>query len=271
MDTTPPETRPAAPGPPPPLAARLRADVVAIVGSDAFGLRRPDWLDRPRFGAVVRLALAVLVVVTVVRVWTVDAPVHLDWFPLHPGLVAAAVSVLVAAVYASRARGADAAGAAVMLVALATFIPVLGSGPTLGLLAAAAMEEGVFRLAAPLVIGGALLRAGTSVVTARTVALVASGVAFVLLPGHLAQLDAGLTDPAVAGFVSFHLLFTWMVWRCGLVLTASVGHALLNATLFTVATTPAAARPAAILALMSLAMIVHRGLHGPLKLRPGTV
>jgi len=113
---------------------------------------------------------------------------------------------------------------------------VITVGPStegVAFLVGALEEEIVFRLALPLASGGAVAiilgRPGSNPAqwgrAPVAVALVIAGVAFVVMPGHLSQMDNAL---AAIPFAATALLFTYIVLRTGALLPGVLAHATLN-------------------------------------------
>lgn len=134
-------------------------------------------------------------------------------------------------------------GGTTVVVAAALLLPAasVGGATTVGLVAAAAIEEGVFRLAVVLL----TLRLLTSVtgnnpdaVRRQVWMAVGTGaVTFTLLPGHLAQVPY-TPDGWLMGvwFAMFALLSTWTMFRARLVWFSVLAHAIANITAFSVMT-----------------------------------
>lgn len=164
--------------------------------------------------------------------------------PSHPlGIVPVGLSTVLAvgllAVFAAhqdvptRHRRLDLVAAAVALGltgALAAVTPGPAGGATgVGLLAATAAEEGLFRVAPVLLAAAVAPRWSPRV--AGPVLLACSTIVFTLLPGHLAQLPrVGLVG--AVGFPAAALLFWLMVHRLRLPVLAAVSHALIDQATF---------------------------------------
>lgn len=94
-----------------------------------------------------------------------------------------------------------------------------------GLVVASSEEELIYRLALPAVIAVGLRALRLAPGTARALSLVIAGAWFVVLPGHLDQMD-GVLD--VVPFIAFATLTGLVVHRSGSVLPLAVSHAIAN-------------------------------------------
>jgi membrane protease YdiL (CAAX protease family) len=93
------------------------------------------------------------------------------------------------------------------------------------LIIAALDEELVYRLAIPAVIAASLRLGKVRPNPARIAGLAGAGLMFVLLPGHLEQMDS------LAGalpYVAFATLSALIVYRSGSILPMAIGHAIAN-------------------------------------------
>ncbi len=99
----------------------------------------------------------------------------------------------------------------------------------ISLMVAALGEELVYRLAVPTVVAALLRRIGVAPARARIAGLTLAGVWFVVLPGHVDQMDSAAK---ALPFVAFAALSAFVVHRSGSVLPMAAAHAVGN--LFTV-------------------------------------
>lgn len=203
--------------------------------------RWQHWTTFGRSDALVAVA-AVVVAATIVAVWRGEVlrpwagPGFTPVLPLSIGLGLLVGSRHLGLRRRDRRAWAPTFGllATALAVTAATFVAQVGP-PTeaFAFLVGALEEELVFRLALPLATGGitALVlgrpgadpaRWGTA---PRVVALVTAGIAFVVMPGHLDQMDHLL---AAIPFAATALLFTYVVLRTGALLPGVLAHAALN-------------------------------------------
>ncbi len=118
-------------------------------------------------------------------------------------------------------------------ITIAILLPVLGAvfaqrdqiGLWVGLLAASAGEELVYRLAIPAVVAAGLRLGGVRADWARIAGLALAGVWFVVLPGHVEQMDS---VASALPFISFAALSALLVYRSGSIVPMAVGHAVIN-------------------------------------------
>ncbi|MCU1372371.1 MAG: hypothetical protein JWO77_3565 [Ilumatobacteraceae bacterium] len=99
--------------------------------------------------------------------------------------------------------------------------------PALGL--AALNEELVYRLAIPAVIAAALRLGNVRPNAARIAGLIGGGLWFILLPGHLEQMQTPLD---LLPYLAFASLAALIVYRSGSVLPLAIGHAITNLLTF---------------------------------------
>lgn len=93
------------------------------------------------------------------------------------------------------------------------------------LILAALNEELVYRLAIPAVLAAVLRVGNVRPNTARIAGLTGAGLWFVLLPGHVEQMDSfGTFVP----YVAFAALSAVIVYRSGSILPMAIGHAISN-------------------------------------------
>lgn len=119
---------------------------------------------------------------------------------------------------------------AVLLSCLAAAFVQQGRFPLwISLMTAALGEELVYRLAVPTAVAALLRRIGVGPARARISGLALAGAWFVVLPGHVDQMD---TVAKALPFVAFAALSAFVVHRSGSVLPMAAAHAVGN--LFTV-------------------------------------
>lgn len=203
----------------------------ALLGAAArLGWSRVDGLA-PKL-ALVGAAVAVVVEATGF-LWRWPASFVIGGLPVAPSIVPLlVVAALTGGRALGRARSGDAArtfwvlsilGLAVGGMSLST-----GREPTtvVALLLVGLGEEFMYRGAIPALVGFALARyGGVRPRTAGIVGLTVGGIAFVGLPGHVAQWDSAA---AIMPFVAFAVLAALAVWRTGALLEVAMLHAVLN-------------------------------------------
>lgn len=151
--------------------------------------------------------------------------------PVSPSLLPVlAVVALGGPRLVGRARSRDSAKVFWCMVTMVLAVVVAGidgidPATAAGLVMAALSEELVYRLAAPVLVAYGLARAGVRYRHALTVGYMVSGIAFVALPGHVAQWDHW---SGAVPFVAFTALATLAVHRSGAVLAVAVLHAAMN-------------------------------------------
>lgn len=124
------------------------------------------------------------------------------------------------------------------------------------LVLAALDEELVYRLAIPAVIAAALRLGNVRPAPARIAGLVAAGLWFCLLPGHLEQ----VTNPAgIVPYVAFAALAALIVYRSGSILPMAIGHAISNllTVLMWQSAVPADARSAGLACVLALLVLAY--------------
>lgn len=199
------------------------------------------WTRWPLSGAVVALA-ALTVVVDVASAWA-DVPLgSLGRVPITPALPLGVVLALAVGV---RRLGLDPAnrrawrefllvGTVALVGAVVGYsVSIGGVSESVGLVVAALGEELVYRLAVIVVVGASTARllgrpwrnAEDWGLAPGITALLAGGLVFTLLPGHVAQMDGALT---ALPFASLGVVLGYAVLRTGALLPAVVVHAFLN-------------------------------------------
>lgn len=221
-------------------------DDVALATRGARWVRRWDgWAHWELSTGMVVLA-ATAVAVDVATAWAGWGLGYIGRFPVSLALPVAmllALRVGAGAVGFSRAtlvRWREfAVGAAILVpVAVGGYLGAAGtSTDAAGLLVAAAGEELVYRFAMLLLVGAAAARLmgrdwrrparwGNG---PGATALVAAGVLFSLLPGHVAQMHAPIST---LPFASLSLVLGWAVLRSGVLWPVMVTHLVLNLATF---------------------------------------
>jgi hypothetical protein len=200
-----------------------------------------SWTRWPLNGPIVAVA-AVTVVVDVVTAWCDVSMGALGRVPISPALP---LGILLACMVGLRRLGLDPANrhawreflvvstVALVWAAYQYAVHIGGGAEAVGLVLAALGEELVYRLAVLVVVGTLLARltghgwrnAEDWGPVAGIGALLAGGVIFTLLPGHVAQINGALT---ALPFASLGVVLGYAVLRTGALLPAVVVHAFLN-------------------------------------------
>ncbi len=224
------------------------------------------WTRWPLTGPLVALA-ALTVAVDVVTAWADVAAGHLGRVPVSPALplgLALALGVGLRRLGWDRAnrrawREFLAVGSVVLVGALAQYaVRIGGPAEAAGLVIAALGEELVYRLAVLVLVGAVVAwctgrnwrNAEDWGPVAGVAALLAGGLVFTLLPGHLAQVQ-GVTT--VVPFASLGVVLGYAVLRTGALLPAVAVHALVNVT--TIAALTGAAAPGLRTAFVATALV----------------
>ncbi len=230
------------------------------------GWRWRGWTRWPLSGPVVALA-GLTVAVDVGTAWAGVAAGHLGRVPVSPALP---LGLALAGTLGWRRLGWDRANrrawreflvvAAVVLTGALVGYAARVGGPAeaLGLVVAALGEELVYRLAVLVAVGALVARctgrnwrnAEDWGPVAGIAALLAGGLVFTLLPGHLAQVTDVVT---LVPFASLGLVLGYAVLRTGALLPAVVVHALCNVT--TIAAVTGTAAPGLRPALAATALV----------------
>jgi hypothetical protein len=208
---------------------------------ERWNWRWRSWTRWPLSLPIVALAF-VTVVVDIGTAWTNVSLGTLGRVPITPALP---LGILLAVLVGLRRLGLDPANRwawreflAVSSVALvyamwSYAVHIGGTAESIGLVLAALGEELVYRLAVLIVVGvvvAAVLRrpwrnAEDWGAVPGIVALLAGGVVFTLLPGHVAQMNGALT---ALPFASLGVVLGYAVLRTGALLPAAVVHSFLN-------------------------------------------
>jgi hypothetical protein len=234
------ETAPVTPDAPEVAADVARSDS-ADRSAERWSWRWRSWTRWPLSLPIVGLAL-LTVVVDVGTAWANISLGSLGRVPVSPALP---LGILLAVMVGLRRLGLDPANRwawreflAVSSVALvyagwSYAVKIGGPAESVGLILAALGEELVYRLAVLIVVGvvvAAVLRrpwrnAEDWGAVPGIAALLAGGLVFTLLPGHIAQMSGALT---ALPFASLGVVLGYAVLRTGALLPAAVVHAFLN-------------------------------------------
>jgi hypothetical protein len=234
------ETEPVSPDVPVDAADAAPSDVTNRAG-ERWSWRWRSWTRWPLSLPIVGLAL-LTVVIDVGTAWANISMGSLGRVPISPALP---LGILLAVLVGLRRLGLDPANRrawreflAVSSVALvyagwSYAVKIGGPAESVGLVLAALGEELVYRLAVLIVVGvavAAVLRrpwrnAEDWGAIPGIAALLAGGLVFTLLPGHIAQMNGALT---ALPFASLGVVLGYAVLRTGALLPAAVVHAFLN-------------------------------------------
>ncbi len=228
-----------------PDASEAATDVgfaeIADRAGERWSWRWRSWTRWPLSLPIVGLAL-LTVVVDVGTAWLDVSLGSLGRVPVSPALP---LGILLAVMVGLRRLGLDPANRrawreflAVSSVALvyagwSYAVKIGGPAESVGLILAALGEELVYRLAVLIVVGvavAAVMRrpwrnAEDWGAVPGIAALLAGGLVFTLLPGHIAQMSGALT---ALPFASLGVVLGYAVLRTGALLPAAVVHAFLN-------------------------------------------
>lgn len=227
------------------------------------------WTRWPLSAPIVALA-AVTVVVDVVTAWADVSLGSLGRVPVSPALP---LGIALALLIGVRRLGLDPAnrrawrefllvGTVALASAVVSYAIGIGGGrEASGLVVAALGEELVYRLAVIVVVGAVVARllgqpwrnAEDWGLVPGITALLAGGVIFTLLPGHVAQMNGALT---ALPFASLGVVLGYAVLRTGALLPAVVVHAFLNIATIAVIVGEVSAGMRAALALSALVALV---------------
>jgi hypothetical protein len=228
-----------------PDASRTAIDVgltdIANGAGERWHWRWRSWTRWPLSLPIVALAF-VTVVVDIGTAWADVSLGTLGRVPITPALP---LGILLAVVVGLRRLGLDPANrwawreflvvsSVALVYAMWSYaVHIGGTAESIGLVLAALGEELVYRLAVLIVVGvvvAALLRrpwrnAEDWGAVPGIAALLAGGVVFTLLPGHIAQMNGALT---ALPFASLGVVLGYAVLRTGALLPAAVVHSFLN-------------------------------------------
>lgn len=247
--------------------------------AERWSWRWRSWTRWPLTWPIVLVAL-VTVVVDVGTAWLDVSMGSLGRVPLSPALP---LGVLLAWMVGLRRLGLDPSNrrawreflvvstAALVWAGYSYAVHIGGSAEAFGLVLAALGEELVYRLAVLIVVGTLVARitghgwrnseewgpvAGIS-------ALIAGGVIFTALPGHVAQMNGALT---ALPFASLGVVLGYAVLRTGALLPAVVVHAFLNIATIAVLAGEVSAEMRTALALAALVALVSGTIVAGLRL-----
>lgn len=227
------------------------------------------WTRWPLSVPIVALA-ALTVVVDVTTAWADVSLGSLGRVPVSPALP---LGIVLALAIGLRRLGLDPAnlrawreflvvGTVALVYAVISYsVEIGGSREAAGLVVAALGEELVYRLAVIVVVGALVAKvlgqpwrnAEDWGLAPGIVALLAGGLIFTLLPGHVAQMSGALT---ALPFASLGVVLGYAVLRTGALLPAVVVHAFLNIATIAVIVGEVSAGMRAALALAALVALV---------------
>ena len=232
-----------APGrPAAPEAARdLGLADIANNANERWSWRWRSWTRWPLSVPIVILAFFT-VVVDVGTAWLDISMGTLGRVPISPALP---LGILLALVIGLRRLGLDPANRwawreflivssiALVYAAWSYAVHIGGTAVAIGLIAAALGEELVYRLAVLIVVGAVMAKLMGQPwrnsedwgALPGVTALIAGGLVFTLLPGHIAQMSSTLT---ALPFASLGVVLGYAVLRTGALLPAVVVHSFLN-------------------------------------------
>jgi len=228
-----------------PDAPQMATDVgfsqIANRAGERWSWRWRSWTRWPLSLPIVGLAL-VTVVVDVGTAWADVSLGSLGRVPISPALP---LGILLAVMVGLRRLGLDPANrrawreflavssVALVYAAWSYAVHIGGTAESIGLILAALGEELVYRLAVLIVVGvvvAAVMRrnwrnAEDWGAIPGIAALLAGGLVFTLLPGHISQMSGALT---ALPFASLGVVLGYAVLRTGALLPAAVVHSFLN-------------------------------------------
>ena len=247
--------------------------------SDRWSWRWRSWTRWPLNLPIVLLAL-VTVVIDVTTAWTNISLGSLGRVPMSPALP---LGIALAAFVGFRRLGLDPANrrawaeflivssAALVWAAYRYSVRIGGAREAIGLVVAALGEELVYRLAVLIVVGAVVAKltrhnwrnAEDWGPVAGISALIAGGVIFSLLPGHVEQMNSALT---ALPFASLGVVLGYAVLRTGALLPAVVVHAFLNIATIAVLAGEVSVEMRTALALVALVALVSGTIVAGLRL-----
>lgn len=225
-------------GSPGPVSSRRAGSAHA---AERWSWRWRSWTRWPLSVPIVTLAL-VTVVVDVATAWADVSLGMLGRVPVSPALP---LGLALAIAVGLRRLGLDPANrrawreflvvssAALVYAAASYSVKIGGTAEAIGLVTAALGEELVYRLAVLIVVGAVVAKvlgrpwrnSEDWGLVPGIAALLAGGLIFTLLPGHVAQMSGTLT---ALPFASLGVLLGYAVLRTGALLPAVVVHSFLN-------------------------------------------
>jgi membrane protease YdiL (CAAX protease family) len=265
--------------PVPPAVSGGAPDVGLADFAERWSWRWRSWTRWPLTVPIVLVAL-VTVVVDVGTAWLDIAMGSLGRVPVSPALP---LGVLLACMVGLRRLGLDPANrrawreflvvssAALVWAAYSYATHIGGTAEAFGLVIAALGEELVYRLAVLIVVGALVAKiTGHSWRNAEDwgpvagiSALIAGGVIFTVLPGHVAQMNSALT---ALPFASLGVVLGYAVLRTGALFPAVVVHAFLNIATIAVLAGEVSAEMRTALALAALVALVSGTIVAGLRL-----
>lgn len=247
--------------------------------AEHWSWRWRSWTRWPLTWPIVLVALAT-VVVDVGTAWMDLSMGTMGRVPVSPALP---LGLLLACMVGLRRLGLDPANrrawweflvvstGALVWAGYSYAVHIGGSTEAVGLVIAALGEELVYRLAVLIVVGALVAKLtghrwrnaedwGT---VAGIAALLAGGLIFTLLPGHVAQMNSALT---ALPFASLGVVLGYAVLRTGALLPAVVVHAFLNIATIAVLAGEVSAEMRTALALAALVALVSGTIVAGLRL-----
>ena len=237
--------------------------------SERWSWRWRSWTRWPLTWPIVLVAL-LTVVVDVATAWLDVSMGTLGRVPMSPALP---LGVVLACMVGLRRLGLDPANrrawreflvvssASLVWAAYSYAVHIGGTSEAIGLVVAALGEELVYRLAVLIVVGTLVARltghgwrnSEDWGPVAGITALLAGGLIFTLLPGHVAQMNSALT---ALPFASLGVVLGYAVLRTGALFPAVVVHAFLNIATIAVLAGEVSAEMRTALALAALVALV---------------
>lgn len=189
-------------------------------------------LIRTRSGRATILGLAAITMTVEMSALSLGFNVHLGNLPLSASILP---SLVLLGALGARSVGSPGererlvpfwiAMVAGLLLGAALFTRTDDLLDLLGLVAAAANEEVVYRFAVPVVLTTALMVVKVPAAPARFVGYLAAGVWWVLLPGHQAQTDSAAT---LVTYGAFAVISALVVARSRALIPMAIAHCILN-------------------------------------------
>jgi hypothetical protein len=236
---------------------------------ERWNWRWRSWTRWPLTWPIVIVAFITIVV----DVWTAWVDISMGYLGRVPNSPALPLGILLAAMVGFRRLGVDPAnrrawrefllvsGVALVWATVRYAQHIGGTREAIGLVLAALGEELVYRLAVLIVVGALVAKltghnwrnAEDWGPVAGITALIAGGVIFTLLPGHVAQMNSALT---ALPFASLGVVLGYAVLRTGALFPAVVVHAFLNIATIAVLAGEVSAEMRTALALAALVALV---------------
>ncbi len=262
-----------------PAVSEGTPDVGLAAYAERWSWRWRSWTRWPLNYVIVALAF-VTVVVDVGTAWLDVSLGSMGRVPVSPALP---LGLLLAVLVGVRRLGLDPANrrawieflvvssAALVWAAYSYAVNIGGATEAVGLVVAALGEELVYRLAVLIVVGTLVAKltghnwrnSEDWGPVAGILALVAGGLIFSLLPGHIAQMNSALT---ALPFASLGVVLGYAVLRTGALLPAVVVHAFLNIATIAVLAGEVSVEMRTALALAALVALVSGTIVAGLRL-----